>query len=181
MCIKKSPYSSLKVTRTRQKKLIEVKEKLQIWTKEHRGRQKIRSRELNFSKMSHKRPWGLWLMVKSEKSQEKPLEVQFHSQDIFTVYVTTKLSLYRYIKLSKSRKSRTKRSFTNFSFGTKDNLWCNNKNKSWNSRHASRHQAHRKRFRSLLDRLCNLFPLGYPIHCLLSTMEKRNRFYIINC
>jgi hypothetical protein len=61
-------------------------------------------------------------MVKSERSQEKPLEVQFHSQDIFTVYVTTKLSLYRYIKLSKSRKSRTKRSFTNFSFRTKDNL-----------------------------------------------------------
>jgi len=52
--------------------------------------------------MSQDKSWGLCLTVRSKKLQEKPLNVQFNSQEIFGYMLLPKESWLRYNKFSKS-------------------------------------------------------------------------------
>jgi hypothetical protein len=68
--------------------------------------------------MSQDKPSGLCLTFRSKKLQEKPLDVQFNSQEVFGHMTLPKESWY--MKFSKSAKSGTKRPTTNLQ--TKDKL-----------------------------------------------------------
>jgi hypothetical protein len=50
----------------------------------------------HLSKMSQDKPWGLCLTARSKKLQEKPLDLQFNSQDVFGYMLLPKESWLRF-------------------------------------------------------------------------------------
>ncbi len=58
--------------------------------------------------MSQDKPWGLCLTARSKKLQEKPLDVQFNSQDVFGYMLLPKEPWLRYMKFSKSENQEQK-------------------------------------------------------------------------
>ncbi len=52
--------------------------------------------------MSQDKPWRLYIKARSKKLQEKPLDIQFNSQDIFGYMLLPKESWLRYMNFSKS-------------------------------------------------------------------------------
>jgi hypothetical protein len=58
--------------------------------------------------MSQDKPLGLCLTARSKKLQEKPLDVQFNSQDVFGYVPPPKECWFRYMKFSKSENQEEK-------------------------------------------------------------------------
>jgi hypothetical protein len=52
--------------------------------------------------MSQDKPLALCLTARSKKLQEKPLDVQFNSQDVFGYMLPPKECWFKYMKFSKS-------------------------------------------------------------------------------